>query len=144
MNKRVVLSVYLDKDGEQDNGERCRDEHLARLDDVWREHFHQAEADCTSQSAVSHYKLLLQIDRFQPKAVGNSRQQEHACRIQNLNTSKICILLKKGEVRRCLTSEASNQAEEQSPQNESRVPFVDIVDEDHAKKEEDDGIASAA
>ena len=69
----------LHEDGEQDDDESGRDEHLSRPDLVGVEHFDQREADGAAKSAVRHDELLLQIDGFQAEFVCNERQHEHAC-----------------------------------------------------------------
>lgn len=71
------LFLYLYEDSKENDDEGRSDEHLAWLDGAGLEHFHQREADCSSQSSVSHDELFLQIDRPQPESIGDGGQQEY-------------------------------------------------------------------
>ena len=69
---------YLNENGEENNGKRSRDKHLTRVDDTRQKHLNQGEADSSSQSSVSHDKLLLQVDWLEPESIGNGRQDKNS------------------------------------------------------------------
>ncbi len=68
---------YLYEYGEENNSQRGRDKHLTRVDDTGQKHLHQREADSSSQSSVSHDKLLPQADLLETESIGNGRQDKN-------------------------------------------------------------------
>ena len=72
--------VNLDENGEENDGQRCSDEHLTGPNGTGFEHLNQRETDGAAQSSVRHDELFLQIDRFQSETVGDGSQQEDTYR----------------------------------------------------------------
>jgi hypothetical protein len=47
------------------------------VDDTGQKHLHQREADSSSQSSVSHDKLLPQADLLETESIGNGSQDKN-------------------------------------------------------------------